>query len=63
MRRHPVTPQMLRWIRTGLRPETSLDGATLWVALLLGFFFLLLASEYLHRKQERERPKGSGVLT
>ena len=37
---------MLRWIRTGIRPEASLDGATLWVALLLGFFFLLRASEY-----------------
>ena len=47
MRRHPVTPQMLCWIRTGLRPEASLDGATLWVALLLGFFFHLRASEYL----------------
>ena len=47
MRRHPITPQMLRWIRTGLRPEASLDGATLWVAPLLGFFFLLRASEYL----------------
>ena len=47
MRRHPVTPQMLRWIRTGLRPEASLDSATLWAALLLGFFFLLRAGEYL----------------
>ena len=48
MRRHPaVTPQMLRWIRTGLRPEASLDSAVLWAALLLGFFFLLHASEYL----------------
>ena len=47
MRRHPVTPAMLRWIRAGLRPEASLDGATLWAALMLGFFFLLRASEYL----------------
>ena len=47
MRRHPVTPQMLRWIRTGLRPEAGLNSAILWAALLLGFFFLLRASKYL----------------
>ena len=36
MRRHPVTPQMPRWIRTGLQPGASLDSAVLWAALLLG---------------------------
>ena len=58
MRRHPVTPQMLRWIRTGLRPEASLDGATLWVALLLDFFFLLRASENLAPEAGERAAKG-----
>ena len=47
LRRHPVTPRMLRWVRTGIRPQRSLDDAVLWAALLLGFFFLLRVSEYL----------------
>ena len=58
MRRHPVTPQMLRWIRIGLRPETSLDSAVLWAALLLGFFFLLRASEYLAPEGSEDTTKG-----
>ena len=58
MRRHPVTPQMLRWIRTGLRPEASLDSAVLWAALLLGFFFLLRASEYLAPESGEGAAKG-----
>ena len=58
MRRHPVTPQMLRWIRSGIRPEASLDGPTLWAALLLGFFFLLRASEYLAPEAGDRAAKG-----
>ena len=58
MRRHPVAPQMLRWIRTGIRPEASLDGATLWVALPLGFFFLPRASEYLDPEAGERAAKG-----
>ena len=58
MRRHPVTPQMLRWIRTGLRPEASLDSAILWAALLLGFFFLLRASENLAPEAGERAAKG-----
>ena len=57
MRRHPVTPQMLRWIRTGLRPEASLDSAILWAALLLGFFFFR-ASEYLAPEAGEGAAKG-----
>ena len=58
MRRHPVTPHMLRWIRTGLRPEASLDNAILWATLLLGFFFLLRASEYLAPEAGERAAKG-----
>ena len=58
-RRHPVTPRMLRWIRTGLRIENNLNDAVLWAALLLGFFFLLRASEYL--APEVETPSAKGI--
>ena len=58
MRRYPVTPQMLRWIRTGFRPEASLDSAVLWAALLLGFFFLPRASEYLAPEAGEGAAKG-----
>ena len=58
MRRHPVTPQMLRWIRTGIRPEASLDSAVLWAALLLGFFFLPRAGEYLALEAGEGAAKG-----
>ena len=59
MRRHPVTPQMLRWIRSGISP------ATLWAALLLGFFFFLRASEYFAPKAGDRAAKGvrGGDLT
>jgi hypothetical protein len=57
-RRHPVTPRMLRWIRTGLRVENNLNDAVLWAALLLGFFFLLRASEYLAPEVETSSAKG-----
>ena len=51
MRRHPITPAMLRWMRSGIRSEANLDGATLWAALTLGFFSLLRANE--HRAVDR----------
>jgi len=38
---------MLKWLRIGLEIERSADAALLWAALMLGFFFLLRASEYL----------------
>ena len=50
---------MLRWIRTGLRVENNLNDAVLWAALLLGFFFLLRASEYL--APEVETPSAKGI--
>ena len=58
MRRHPVTPQMLPWILTGLRREASLDSAMLWAALFLGFLFLLRASEYLAPEAGKGAAKG-----
>ena len=46
-RRHPVTPRMLAYLKERLKPVQSHDGALVWAALCLGFFFLLRASEYL----------------
>jgi hypothetical protein len=46
-RRHPVTPEMLRWLRANLRPRELANDAVIWAAVALGFFFLLRASEYL----------------
>lgn len=45
-RKRPVTVQMLRHARARLQPDSSADGAMVWAALLLAFFFLLRASEY-----------------
>jgi hypothetical protein len=42
-----VTPDMLRHIRQKL-VLTSAEGALMWAALLLGFFYLLRCSEYLY---------------
>ena len=46
-KRRAVTPRMLRWIFRGLRPEASHDDAATWLALTLGYFFLLRSSEYV----------------
>jgi hypothetical protein len=46
-RRRPVTIRMLKWIRERIDPVESADDAAAWLALLLGFFFLLRASEYV----------------
>jgi hypothetical protein len=42
-----VTPDMLKHIRSTL-DLTSPEGALMWAALLLGFFYLLRCSEYLY---------------
>ena len=46
-KRRAVTPKMLRWLRSGLRPHVSADDAALWLAVTLGFFFLLRSREYV----------------
>ena len=46
-RRRPVTPQMLYWLRKQLRPKERHDDAMIYFAVLIGFFFLLRASEYV----------------
>ena len=46
-RRLPVTPEMLRWLRRNLKPQGSSSDSLVWAAVMLGFFFLLRASEYL----------------
>jgi integrase len=46
-RRFPVTPRMLSYIAERLDPHMSSVDALLWAALMLGFFFLLRASEYI----------------
>ena len=58
LRRHPVTPRMLSWIRSGLHPQRSMEDAVLWAALLLGFFFLLRVGEYLAPETVDNRKKG-----
>ncbi len=58
LRRHPVTPRMLLWIRSGLHPQENLEDALLWAALLLGFFFLLRVSEYLVPEVADDGKKG-----
>ena len=49
LRRLPVTPPMLRWLKNHLGP--GLDDAVVWAAVTLGFFFLLRASELLPRPE------------
>ena len=44
---HPVSTRMLKWLRKGLDIVHSADAALIWAAVMLGFFFLLRASEYL----------------
>ena len=46
-RRMPVTPDMLKWLGNHLSFGKSEEASLLWAALVLGFFFLLRASEYL----------------
>eukprot|EP00435_Cladocopium_sp_Y103_P035201 s1779_g9.t1 len=46
-RRMPVTPEMLKWLGEHLQYGRSQEASLLWGALVLGFFFLLRASEYL----------------
>jgi hypothetical protein len=43
----PVTPDMLKWLGNHLSFGKSEEASLLWAALVLGFFFLLRASEYL----------------
>ena len=46
-RRKPVTVSMLKWIRSRLDPRKCPNDAAAWAAILVGFFFLLRASEYV----------------
>ena len=45
-----MTPKMLLWLRDFLRERAGLgaaDVAVLWCAIVVAFFFMLRASEYL----------------
>jgi hypothetical protein len=53
-----VTPDMLKHVRRTLDLESP-QGALMWAALLLGFFYLLRCSEYLHCPG---RPEDNKVL-
>ncbi|CAK0867425.1 unnamed protein product, partial [Prorocentrum cordatum] len=49
-RKRPVTPRMLLWLKQHIHADAGLsqaDAAALFAAVLLAFFFLLRASEYL----------------
>ena len=49
-RKYPVLPAMLLWIRRHLNSSESIDKADrviIWAAIMVGFFFLLRASEFL----------------
>ncbi|CAK9010326.1 unnamed protein product [Durusdinium trenchii] len=49
-RKYPVLPGMLTWIRRHLSTSETLskcDQVILWAAIMVGFFFLLRASEFL----------------
>ena len=49
-RKYPVLPSMLRWMKTHLESSHTLtkdDAKILWAAVMVGFFFLLRASEFL----------------
>ena len=49
-RKYPVLPAMLLWIKKHLSTSEALsrvDQAILWAAIMVGFFFLLRASEFL----------------
>lgn len=51
-RKMPVTPRMLRSLQTYLKKEAGLrasDSAVMWSAMVVAFFFMLRASEYLVR--------------
>ena len=49
VRKVPVTPEMLRWIKSYLAQgsRTRQEQAALWAAVCTGWFFMLRASEYL----------------
>ena len=46
-RKLPMTPGMLKWIRTQLHPKTCANDAVLWAGLMLAFFFLMRVGEYV----------------
>jgi hypothetical protein len=49
-RKYPVTPRMLLWIKGHLFESGDYEiaeAAVLWFAVMMGFFFLLRASEFL----------------
>ena len=49
-RKRPVTPRMLLWLRDFLVDRSGLgaaDIAVVWCAIMIAFFFMLRASEYL----------------
>ena len=49
-RKKPVTTRMLRWLKEYLRERSGLsraNRAAIWLGLMLAFFFLLRASEYM----------------
>jgi len=51
---------MLRWLRRTLDPERVQNDAVMWLAVCLGFFFLLRASEFV-RESGRIDPSPRGV--
>ena len=59
-RKKPVTPAMLRWVKGSLQPWKSHDDAAVYCAVLMAFFFLLRASEYVVNDQS-EFPPGRGL--
>lgn len=49
-KKYPVLPSMLLWVRQRLTTSQTYsraDQLIIWAALMVGFFFLLRASEYL----------------
>ena len=57
-RKKPITTKMLLWLQQHISTSSYSKGgqATLWFGLMLGFFFMLRASEYL--LQERSWSEG-----
>lgn len=66
-RKYPVLPSMLRWIHRHLQggEHNPKDACVVWAAIMVAFFYLLRASEYLVQQNrswsERRVLKGKDV--